>query len=182
MLWDDGEYEDYQNSFALSIGEFVAIGFDAPSWVHTVVGADVYVTPHPGGRLRAAASDTASAFVVHVWRCSRNPPLMPLNVKGSVAVPSGQPVDSWVSVRFAEPVGIVDIYEFRFFIGVEWLSNGSPAVGLDEDAPSSGWTRLGGGEWTEFGQGDAMIRAVVSDDLDPAVEASTWAAIKSLYR
>jgi hypothetical protein len=188
MYWDDGEYEANWRSFRGVPGSRLAVRFTAPAWAQSVTDIDFFMTEPAGSWPHdpVPPPDSTYPFVAHVWLPDEANPEAPGQTAASVDVPGGHPWDSWLAVALPAPVGIVgrgNSRDAEFFVGIEWLYRAGPRVGKDETPPIFDRTWFAYFEpWVLQTDGDAMIRATVSDQPGTPVSGRSWSIIKCLFR
>ena len=178
LLWDDGVVDYWQDGMSYYYTK-IAVRFVAPEWAAHVTEVQLYLRGHDGGG--------TSSFAVRLWERSDvalGDPEDPLcdPVLAAVTGSAGQ----WVSVVLPVPVSIENCIQFDagvFYAGLEWLEVGAPDVGIDLSEPWDGatWFFNYPTEWFHI-QGDALIRAVVTDEYASPVESTSWARIKAMMR
>ena len=174
LLWDDGSAEDY-----ISYSSYgMAVWFQAPGWARYVTRVRIYIGDD-GEPSESPSFEMSVRRAVGAW------PHQPGDEAWQIFSGDDYQESTWLEFAVEPPVNIesdVDFPEGVFFIMVNWLEIGAPAVGWDTDAPHHDTTMIWfEGTWVSLNGVDGMIRAVVSD-TDTSVEGSSWGAIKALYR
>lgn len=185
LFWDDGEADGV---VAPGTGTRVAAAFEAPSSTTRLVGMQLFVADDGVTDPLDPSMPTTAPFVAYVWR-SVAPGFIQPGVGSSGYVPfewNSYPEGCWVEFCFPTPFDVGDpavYWDGWFFIGVKWMEDANPQIGLDLDDPGHDtyWTNAGSG-WSQYGDGDVLLRAVVRDSSGTAVIDASWAAIKDRYR
>jgi hypothetical protein len=174
LLWDDGSAESHISYSSRGM----AVWFQAPGWARYVTRVQIYVGDD-GDPSTSAPFDMSVRHATGTW------PYQPGDAAWQVASGDDYQEVSWVEFAVDPPLDIESDVQFPervFFVMVNWVEFGAPAVGWDTDPPHHDTTMIWfEGTWGPLNGVDGMIRAVVSD-ADTAVEGSSWAAIKALYR
>jgi hypothetical protein len=185
LAWDQADSAECLGQIQLLAGRAVAVGFVAPPWARSVIRMDVFFTscclidvgPPPMGIL---------PFEARVWAPNTADPTEPGVVAGALGNLGWFPPEHmWVELAFPGGVSIDDPEVFpdgRFYVGIKWLHRLNPCVGWDASEPD-GMTQMY--DWYDWGtilDGDAMIRAVVSDQPGTPIGAGSWSRVKALYR
>jgi hypothetical protein len=180
LSYDDGEYAVIDSSVAGETGTALAVLFQAPSWATALVEVQ-YLFVDTGSA--EGELDRLPAFQVTAW--SPDDSLLPEDppVAAASSGESYQPGE-WAPFAFPEAVSLTDSEVFpdrKFFVGLEWLADLSPAVGVDT-GPATIGVFHDGASWSQLPGGTGMVRAVVSDTLVVPVEQESWSRVKGLYR
>ena len=184
MYWDDGQHDYLADSYGGIAGSRLAVGFDKPGWARSVTEVHFYMTavygPWPDDP-SIPRPDTTYAFIAHVWGPDGVDPNRPGESVTSVFVPSGDPLESWVTVAFPSPVEIAEDW-LTFYVGLEWIHRMLPPLGRDETPPTYERSLMAYFETWEVLSGDAMVRATVSDEPGTTAFEESWSRIKVFFR
>jgi len=155
LAYDDGTYENAV--FYIFAGEQVAVRFSLPAgWTTAKILQAKYY-------LWAGVDDLVAPFRVHIYDSDLTTDL----TTPFIATPTTN--DTWFVVDLT---GLDIIVSNDFYIGIQWLTHGSPWLMVDEDPPidlrSYALIIPNYPNWVLVEGGDAMIRAVVEQVLVPS--------------
>ena len=180
LSYDDGEYAVIDSLVAGDTGTALAVLFQAPPWATALVEIQYLFVDTCSAE---AELDRPPAFLVTAWSpddsgLPESPPVAVANSGESY------PLGEWASFALPGAVSLTDPAEFpdrKFFVGLQWLTDLSPAVGVDTGLGTIGVFH-NGSDWVQLVGGTGMVRAVVSDSLVVPVEQESWGRVKGLYR
>jgi hypothetical protein len=180
LRYDDGEYAVVDSVVVGEAGSALAVAFQAPPWAVALVEVQYLFV---GASREEAVVQRAAPFLVTVW--SPDAGFLPEDPAVAV-VNSGESYElgSWAPFALPAAVSLTDTEEFpdrTFFVGLQWVTDLAPAVGVDTGEGLIGVFN-DGVSWQELTGGTGMIRAVVSDTLTVPVERQSWGRVKALYR
>ena len=187
LSWDDGEPETH---IALETDDRAAVGFQAPSVSSRLVGFQFYACDDGAVNPIHPMLPTTAPFLFQVWRVYSSSQVRPgdLVYPGYVPFPDwySYPEDQWLDIVLPNPIDVGDTETFPegwFFIGLKWMHDGNPWLGVDSDLPHHdvGWKHevL---SWIPVEEGDVLLRAVVQDSSGTAVLEASWGSLKAGYR
>jgi hypothetical protein len=187
LYWDDGGANfTYPPPVPDWPWTTLAVRFQAPGWARSVVGMQVYIMNDQIVDPDDPDLPTTQPIVFWVWRPGEDSlPGVQANEGYAPFSEAGEyPEDCWIEIRFPTPIDITDPAHFPdgwFFVGVEWLFERNPLLGLDADEPTCGHTVKPGVAGSEWLSSDALIRAIVSSEWSP-IDSSSWTYIKTLFQ
>jgi hypothetical protein len=172
---DDGHYDYFQHTVTSNYAnQMIAVRFQAPTWANYVTKIKFYSANDQQDNEIHPDQSSARPVILWVWRCSADslPGAkanngMPLGGAGPYG---GYPEDAWVTTELSNAVNITnnDLFPDRkFFVGLEWLWRGSPAI-YEDHASATNVINYASyfwnfSEWVLRRDADTMIRAFVSD-------------------
>ena len=187
LAWDQADSADCLTAISYFAGQRLAVGFVAPPWARSVTRVELFIAhaciawPQP-----IPPPPEVCPFDAYVWAPSATDPYEPGELASSPVNPGWDyPAAAWMDLSFPGGVSIENPEIFpggRFYVGIEYLHRLLPYIGLDVSDPDNMTQSYDWSEWSTMTDGDAMIRAVVSDQPGTGVEASSWGRVKALYR
>ena len=182
--WDDWESYVLEPFVGLE-GERICVFYQAPPWARSVAGFLVFIG---NDGVDAVPPDlwTTESFHAYVWGVAAGEPCPSEPACHGADSGSDYPEDEMLEVRFPEPVSIEDAAVFpdkQFFVGLEWLRDGSPVLLAGAPAlPVLKTWEYASWDWSLCLDRNVMMRAIVTDAAGTPVEGASWAGVKAMFR